>query len=147
MDKYVIANAQFSKFSKNYMELKKDLPIRPSEMGVLNIITETRHPQTSVQLAELLGVSKPMITTHLSVLLEEGYITKQQSKEDKRVFYVIPTEKARGLVAHEKEKQQRLLEQLIEKIGEDEFHHLLGLVEEANVFLENNLKENNKEDI
>lgn len=40
MDKYLNANIVFSKFSRNYMALKKDLPIRPSEMGVLNIITK-----------------------------------------------------------------------------------------------------------
>lgn len=32
MDKYLEANAVFSKFSRDYIELKRDLPIRPSEM-------------------------------------------------------------------------------------------------------------------
>lgn len=40
MDKYVEADRVFSMFCKNYKELKKDLPIRPSEMGVLNIIVQ-----------------------------------------------------------------------------------------------------------
>ena len=40
MDKYLKANIIFSKFSRDYVGLKKDLPIRPSEMGVLNIITK-----------------------------------------------------------------------------------------------------------
>ena len=38
MDQYFNANAVFSLFSKKYMDLKKGLPNRPSEMGVLNII-------------------------------------------------------------------------------------------------------------
>ena len=46
MDKYFHANAVPSIFSKSYMELKKDLPIRPSEMGVLNIITKTPDSQS-----------------------------------------------------------------------------------------------------
>ena len=33
MDKYFAANAVLSIFGKSYAELKKDLPIRPSEMG------------------------------------------------------------------------------------------------------------------
>ncbi|MEE1313354.1 MAG: hypothetical protein UHS41_06395 [Lachnospiraceae bacterium] len=55
MDRYFAVNAVLSMFSKNYMELKKGLPIRPSEMGVLNIITETPGPHTPVILANLLG--------------------------------------------------------------------------------------------
>lgn len=136
MDKFVKANAVLSIFSRNYMELKNDLPIRPSEMGVLNIITETPGPHTSVLLAELLGVSKPMITAHLSSLSEKGYITKEQSAEDKRVYYVLPTEKALELVERAKIDLNKQLEKLVERMGEDEFDNLVQLAQEANDILE-----------
>ena len=51
---------------QNYMKLKTELPIRPSEMGVLNIITGTKGSNTPVMLAEKLEVSKPMITAHIN---------------------------------------------------------------------------------
>lgn len=136
MDKLFRANAVLSIFSKNYMELKKELPIRPSEMGVLNIITETPGPHTSVLLAELLGVSKPMITAHLTSLSEKGYITKEQSPEDKRVYYVCPTEKALELVEHAKTDLNQKLEKLVSAMGEEEFDILVRLAQEANVILE-----------
>lgn len=132
MDKYLIANAELSKFSRKYMELKKGLPIRPSEMGVLNIITETPGPHTSVMLAELLGVSKPMITAHLTVLAKKGYITKEQSPEDKRIFYIIPTDKALELVATTKAELKSQLDQLMEKMGRDKFDSLVDLIKIAN---------------
>lgn len=50
------------------MELKKDLPIRPSKMGVLNIVTKKDELFTPLMIAELLEVSKPMITNHIIVL-------------------------------------------------------------------------------
>lgn len=136
MDRFVKANAVLSIFSRNYMELKRELPIRPSEMGVLNIISETPGPHTSVLLAELLGVSKPMITAHLSVLSEKGYITKKQSSEDKRVYYVLPTEKAIELVEHAKVDLNQQLEQLIKGMGEEKFDTLVQLAQEANGILE-----------
>ena len=145
MDKYVMANAVFSKFSRNYMELKKGLPIRPSEMGVLNIITETPGPHTSVLLAELLGVSKPMITAHLSALTEKGYITKQQSPEDRRVFYILPTKKALELVESAKKEMYQHLERMVEALGKVEFDTLVSLMETANQTLENNLQQMCKE--
>ena len=143
MDKFVMANAVFSKFSRNYMELKKGLPIRPSEMGVLNIITETPGPHTSVLLAELLGVSKPMITAHLSVLIEKGYIVKQQSPEDKRVFYILPTEKALTLVESVKKETCQQLEQVVAALGEERFDLLVGLLKEADQVLGKEQQEDN----
>lgn len=135
VDKLFRANAVLSIFTKNYMELKKGLPIRPSEMGVLNIITETPGPHTSVLLAELLGVSKPMITAHLTSLSEKGYITKVQSPDDKRAYYVLPTSKALALVESAKEDLNRKLERLISEIGTEEFDTLVRLAEKANTFL------------
>lgn len=133
MDKYFKANAVLSVFSKNYMELKKGLPIRPSEMGVLNIIAQTPGPHTSVMLAELLNVSKPMITAHLASLLDKGYITKEQSQEDKRVYYVLPTDKALALVESAKADTNEQLKQLETAIGEEAFSTLVDLAQKANV--------------
>ena len=135
MDKYFHANAVLSIFSKSYMELKRDLPIRPSEMGVLNIITETPGPHTPIMLAELLKVSKPMITAHLSSLGSKGYITKQPSLEDKRAYYILPTEKARVLVKRAKDDLYRCLDQLVNGLGEEQFELLVKLAEEASSIL------------
>lgn len=138
MEKYFSANAVLSIFVKNYMELKKDLPIRPSEMGVLNIIARTPGPHTSVMLAELLGVSKPMITAHLASLSEKGYIVKRQSDEDKRVYYVLPSEKALALVEEAENDLNRQLARLEEGLGRQEFDTLVALCRRASKILEEN---------
>ncbi|MBD5150184.1 MAG: winged helix-turn-helix transcriptional regulator [Oscillibacter sp.] len=49
-------------------------------MGVLNIITGTPGPHTPMMLAEALKISKPMITAHLTSLMNKGYITKRPSE-------------------------------------------------------------------
>ena len=136
MDKYLTANAVLSIFGKSYAELKKDLPIRPSEMGVLNIITGTPGPHTPMMLAEALKVSKPMITAHLTSLMNKGYITKQPSPEDKRAYYILPTEKALGLVKDAKKDLYWHLEQLENGLGEERFDLLVKLAGEATDILE-----------
>lgn len=135
MDRFFQANAILSLFSKNYMDLKKGLPIRPSEMGVLNIITGTPGPHTSVKLAELLGVSKPMIAAHLTSLSEKGYITKERSVEDKRIYYVRPTEKAQELVGFARTDLDAKLDLLVEGLGQDGFDTLVKLAQAANEIL------------
>ena len=136
MDRYFAANAAFSKFSKNYMELKKGLPIRPSEMGVLNILAATPAPHTSVMLAELLGVSKPMITAYLTALSEKDYIAKEQSQDDKRVYHVLPTPKAMQLVEDAKADTNAHLADLVSALGQEDFDMLVKLTQKANQALE-----------
>ena len=131
MDQYFEANAVLSVFSKRYMELKKGLPIRLSEMGVLNIITHTPGPHSSVMLAELTGVSKPMITAHITSLAEKGYAVKEQSKEDKRVYYIFPTDKALELVDSARKEMDSHLSWLMEVLGQEDFDALIRLAKKA----------------
>lgn len=138
MDKYFEANAALSLFCKNYMELKKGLPIRPSEMGVLNIITGRPGPHTPVMVAQLLGVSKPMITALLTSLAEKDYITKEPSKDDKRAYYIIPTEKALALVESAKQEMDGHFSQMVDVMGQDNFESLVRLAQMANNVMEAN---------
>lgn len=137
MNKYFNANAILSKFSQNYMGQKKDLPIRPSEMGVLNIITKKDGLFTPLMLAELLEVSKPMITSHITILEKKGYITREYSKEDKRSFYVIPTEEAKKLVKVNEKKMCKKLQEIENTIGKENFDKLLQILTETNKILKN----------
>lgn len=136
MEKYLNANIVFSKFSREYMKLKKNLPIRPSEMGVLNIITKREGLFTPIMIAELLEVTKPMVANHISVLEEKGYITKKYLKNDRRSFYVIPTDKAKKLVLEEETKLNKKLINLEKKLGSIKFDELIKTLEEAKAYLE-----------
>ena len=138
MDKYFFANAVLSVFCKNYMGLKKGLPVRPSEMGVLNIISETEGPHTPVMLAEMLKVSKPMITAHITSLENKGYITKSPSPQDKRAYHILPTEKAQALVQKAKADLTHKLDWLIDGLGQDDFNALVAIAEKANKIIERN---------
>lgn len=135
MDKYVNANRVFSKFSRDYMTLKKNLPIRPSEMGVLNIVTKREGVFTPLMIAELLGVSKPMVTAHITVLERKGYIYKDFALSDKRSFYVMPTEKAKTLVEETARKLNETLEKIENDLDEEGFSLLVDLLEKAQKIL------------
>ncbi len=129
MDKYLNANIVFSKFSRSYMEQKKDLPIRPSEMGVLNIITKRDGLYTPIMIAKLLEVTKVMVTKHIISLEKKGYILRKYLENDKRSFYVIPTEKAQQLVLQTEKDLNLKLKKVESKLGSDKFDELLELLE------------------
>lgn len=135
MDTYIRANIAFSKFSRNYLALQKDLPIRPSEMGVLNIITRREGLYTPVMIAELLGVSKPMIAAHIAVLEEKGYIRKELSESDRRSFFVRPTEEAVALVEESEKRRNVYLRAIEAELGEEQFEELIALLDKAQALL------------
>lgn len=132
MDKYIKANIILSKFCKEYMELKKNLPIRPSEMAVLDIIVQKNGDATPLMIAEKLEVSKPMITAHITALEMKEYIKKEYSKEDKRSFCVIPTEKAKELVKTANETTRKHLQCLENELGKDAYEELLEILNNMN---------------
>lgn len=136
MDKYMDANIVFSKFSRDYMWLKNDLPIRPSEMAVVNIITQRDGRYTPHMLAELLGVSKPMVAAHISVLEKKGYIEKERSGKDRRSFYVLPTDKARELSNKFVLRQTEYLKAFEAELGEEGFDELVCLLGKAQPILD-----------
>lgn len=139
MDKYMNANIAFSKFSRDYMTLKKDMPIRPSEMGLLNIITRREGDVTPLMIAELLGVSKPMVAAHIRALLKKGYICKESSGVDKRSFFVRPTEKGEALVKEFEAEQTEYLKTIEARLGEAKFDMLVCLLNETQAILDDEL--------
>ena len=136
MESYFEANAEFSKFGRSYLELKKNLPVRPSEMGVLNIVAQEPGPHTAVEAAELLGVSKPMIAAHVSSLEEKGYLVKRRAPDDGRKLHLLLTDKGRALVERAKREGDELFERLVQAMGRPAFDELVELVAEANLVLE-----------
>lgn len=131
MDKYLNANIVFSKFSRDYMGLKSGLPIRPSELAVLNIVTRREGKFTPLIIKELLGVSKPMITAHVNILEKKGYIYKEFVLKDKRSFYVMPTDRALSLVDEAERKTTEKLKEIESEIGEEKFQELIELLEKS----------------
>lgn len=130
------ANVVFSKFSRDYIGIKKDLPIRPSEMGVLSIITRREGNFTPLMLAEMIGVSKPMIAAHIQVLLKKEYIYKEASFGDKRSFYVRPTEKGKTLAGEFEKRQTEYLKKIEENLGGKKFAELTQLLSKAQIVLD-----------
>lgn len=110
-------------------------------MAVLNIITQRDGQYTPLMIAELLGVSKPMIAAHIQVLLKKGYIYKEPSLEDKRSFYVLPTDKAVQLTNKFEIKQTEYLKTMEAALSESEFDELIHLLNKSLPAL-NKLKEN-----
>lgn len=131
MDKYSKANRIFSRFSKNYIDLKKSLQLSPREMEVLNIVTTRKGLYTPAMIADILNLSKSMVAAVVSSLWEKEYVYKDFSLKDKRSFYVMPTQKAKVFMHQEERRRNSYLEELERRLGKENFTSLVRLMEEA----------------
>jgi len=124
-----------SMFCRLNINVKKDLPIRSSEMGLLILICRSEILVTPVIAADFFKVKKPMITTMVSNMIKHGYIEKVPSLEDKRSFSLNPTEKAKQLVDDTYSEYMKTMELLRHNLGVVDFGKLMTLLEKSNFIL------------
>lgn len=123
-------------FSRLWLNTKKDLPVRFSEMRLLLLLEKNKVPVTPVVAAESLGIKKQMITTMVNALEKEGYITKSPSATDKRSYTLSPTQKGHNLVQHRYAEYYKTVGMLKEQLGDDDFVTFISLLEKVNTSLQ-----------
>ena len=62
------------------------------QMALLLLVYLTPGPHTVRGLAQLLGVSKPVVTRALNTLGALGYLRRQRDEADRRNIFVAPTD-------------------------------------------------------
>lgn len=124
-------NMEIIKFCRGFMRGMSDLPIRPSEFAVLNVMCALPGPHTPAALAEKLGVSKPMISSHLSVLIGRGFVVRVPSPEDGRSSYVVPT-KSGGELFKIYAVNSEKINLLVSGMGQKNFDKFIQLIVRAN---------------
>lgn len=91
-------NSVYEKFKLNfYKSIFKGLEDReasltPTEILCVEVINALGRP-TIKELTEFMETSQSNMAYRVSNLMKKGYIKKIQSKEDKREYYLEPTEK------------------------------------------------------
>lgn len=130
-------NEEIMRFCRAFMRNKSvDLPVRPSQFAVLDIMCSVPGMLTPVELSRRLGVSKAMISMHLSALVDMGLVMRVQSPEDGRSVVVVPSRLGRDLFGRGVRASNKRIEILSKKMGKGQFDELLRLIGVANQILD-----------
>lgn len=129
-------SVEMIKFCRGGLRDVSDLPIRPSEFAVLNILCVMPGPHTPANLAEKLGVSKPMMSAHLSSLIGGGFVLRMPSPEDGRSTYVMPSKTGAELFKKYSINSERM-NALKVGLGQKNFDKFIQLIVRANEILGN----------
>lgn len=121
-----------SLFCRQNINTKKNLPIRSSEMGLLIYVIHSDEPVSPIMAADFFKVSKPMVTNMITSLIRKKYLVKQPSGKDKRSYFLIPTQNAKELVTKAFEEYAKVIQTLINGMGETKYKKLIKLLDAAN---------------
>ncbi len=97
------------------------MPVPPSQVLVMSSVEE-KGACTLTDLRKMMHVSAPTITGIVDRLERDGYITRQVSKEDRRVKVVQLTRRGENLIkkfrANVKKRWEYILSKMPAKLGE-----------------------------
>ncbi|MBH1939944.1 winged helix-turn-helix transcriptional regulator [Mobilitalea sibirica] len=136
MDHYLITSADaVGLFCRMYMNLKRDLPIRPSEMGVLIFTQKQNIPVTPLMLSNFFRIAKPSVTSIINSLIRKEYLIKIPSTTDGRSYTVSTTDKGKKLVKNTFDEYFKIMQVLKSKMGRKDFALFVDLIQKANNIL------------
>lgn len=136
MKEYIMtATEEVAMFCRLQMNIKKDLPVRPSEMGVLIYTSKQEEAVTPLMISHFFQIAKPSVTSMVNSLINQDYLIKTPSSTDGRSYTVSITTKGCQLVETTYDEYFSAMALLEEKMGEDDFKLFLQLIMKANSIL------------
>lgn len=108
-------------------ELEGYSEITMNQMHYLEIIGLMENP-TFGELADRLNVTRPSVSTIVKILIKAGYLNKNQSEQDGRVYYLHLTEKGIRFNQLHGEVHHILANRITENLNPDEIKILAVLL-------------------
>lgn len=109
--------------------------ITNNDMHIIEAIG-IEEPRNMSAIARRLSVTVSTLTTNMNGLEKKGYITRERSQKDKRVVYVILTEKGKKAFYHHRDFHKKMIKAIVKDLSEEEMELLYRCLQNLNHFLE-----------
>ena len=93
--------------------------ITNNDMHIIEAVGLSGENTMSV-VAKKLGITAGSLTTSVNSLVNKKYVTRQRSKEDRRVVFLKLTEKGKRAYEHHREYHRQMTEAVISRLDENE---------------------------
>ncbi|ACL69163.1 MarR family winged helix-turn-helix transcriptional regulator [Halothermothrix orenii] len=101
-----------------------DLTVK--QLHYLDVIKKYKKP-TFTDLAEEMGVTKPTVTLAVNKLINQGYVKKVQSAEDRRVYHLLLTEMGERVVDVHDKAHRDFARQFMKCLNDEELNQLVTI--------------------
>lgn len=109
--------------------------ITNNDMHIIEAIG-VEEPRNMSVIAHKMAVTVSTLTTNMNGLERKGYIRRERSQEDKRVVYVLLTDKGRKAFYHHRDFHKKMIKAIVKDLSEEEMEILYRCLQNLNHFLE-----------
>lgn len=109
--------------------------ITNNDMHIIEAIG-IEEPRNMSVIARKLAVTVSTLTTNMNGLEKKGYIRRERSQEDKRVVYVLLTDKGKKAFYHHRDFHKKMIKAIVKDLSEEEMEILYHCLQNLNHFLE-----------
>ena len=142
MDTYETLNSILVNLFRDVMDLEERAiitseyrDITNNDMHIIEAIG-MEEPRNMSMIAHRLSVTVSTLTTNMNGLEKKGYIRRERSSEDKRVVYVVLTEKGKKAFYHHRDFHRKMIRAIVRDLSEEEMEILCRCLVNLNSFLE-----------
>lgn len=139
-----VMNATARRVSLLLSHRLKEYGISPEQWSVLYHVAE-REGMIQKEIAEKSGRDRPTVTRILDALEARELVYKKPGETDRRAFLVYATPSGKELIEQTEAIETGLNEEIKRAIGEEEYTHLLVVLNQISSYVEPYLKEQVKE--
>jgi DNA-binding MarR family transcriptional regulator len=88
-----------------------------------------KHDGISVsEIAKMLDVKKSTVSIAINQLIEKGIVTKIQSNDDKRVYFLQLTQKGKGIMKKHMQVHKNAIKQILKILDQEEVDNFIKIV-------------------
>ncbi|MBO5293163.1 MAG: MarR family transcriptional regulator [Lachnospiraceae bacterium] len=109
--------------------------VTTNDMHVIEAIG-TGEPRNMTSVARMLSVTTGTLTISVNSLVKKGFVERSRSEEDRRVVLVSLTEKGKQAYEHHRQFHERMIEEIVGELNEEEKQVLIKSLTRMGVFFE-----------
>lgn len=107
--------------------------ITNNDMHIIEAIG-IKEPRNMSQIAKALSVTTGTLTINMNSLEKKGYIVRERSTEDKRVVYILLTEKGRKAFFHHRNFHKDMIRSAVKGLDEAEMNALINCLSKLTAY-------------
>ncbi len=120
------------------------------EMGISEITLRELHVIEAVysliesksnrmtEIAKYLAITPGSLTTAVNCLVKKGFLQREHSEADRRIVYIVPTQKANEVNAIHQKFHQKMIEEITQGIEDKDINSVLRILANLNKTLAEN---------
>lgn len=100
--------------------------LSPAQMGILFLL-KRKQPVSGSDIADELHISRSAVTQVVDALERQDYVSREDSRQDRRVSYLCLSDKGFKKVRQLESKRHKMLESVAESLSDEELEALAGI--------------------